>query len=70
MPVYKLDRTSFKAQMLAEAADHSFFYQSKSWQERLKIAVYLNSLAFNYPLKTPPRMDKTKFKAGSQICDE
>ena len=70
MPVYKLDRTTFKAQTLSEAAEHSFYYQNKSWQERLKIAAYLNSVAFNYPLKTPPRMDKTKFKAGSRICDE
>ena len=70
MPVYKLDRTTFKAQTVSEAAEHSFYYQNKSWQERLKIAAYLNSVAFNYPLKTPPRMDKTKFKAGSRICDE
>lgn len=69
MPGYKLDRTSFKAQTVSDAAEHSCFYQNKGWQERLRIAAYLNSVAFNYPLATPPRMDKTKFKAGSSISD-
>ena len=61
-----LDRTAFKAQTVAEAANHAAYYKQKSWQERLRIAEYLNSVAFNYPLDNPPKMDKTKFKARSR----
>ncbi|MET0634719.1 MAG: hypothetical protein ABWZ25_01755 [Chitinophagaceae bacterium] len=66
MPEYSLDRTQFKAQTAAEAADHSAFYKSISWRERLKIAAYLNSKAFNYAEDNIPRMDKTAFKAKSR----
>ncbi len=66
MSTYRLDRTMFKAQTAAEAADHSLFYKKVSWQERLRIAFYLNSVAYNYPENTPPRIDKTKFKARAR----
>ncbi len=65
MSDFRLDRTAFRAQSVTEAADHSEYYKQKSWQERLRIAAYLNSVAFNYPMDNPPRMDKTKFKACS-----
>ncbi len=63
MASYKLDRTAFKAQTLEEASDHSFYYKSLSWAERLRVSAYLNSIAYNYPLATPPQIDKTAFKA-------
>ena len=66
MSVFRLDRNAFKAQTAAEAADHASYYRKKTWKERLEIAAYLNSVAFNYPLQSPPRMDKTKFKASSR----
>lgn len=66
MSDYKLDRTKFKAQTAAEAANHASFYQKISWQERLKIANYLNSIAYNYPESTPPKLDRTKFKARAR----
>ena len=66
MSVFRLDRSAFKAQTASEAADHAAYYQKKSWQERLEIAAYLNSIAFNYPLQSPPRLDRTKFKASSR----
>jgi len=65
MSSYKLDRTKFKAQTAEEAADHAT-YQSLTWQERLKIANYLNSIAYNYPENNPPRLDRTKFKARAR----
>ncbi|MCX6206966.1 MAG: hypothetical protein NTZ19_12025 [Bacteroidetes bacterium] len=70
MEEYKLDRTAFKAQTVDEASNHSAYYKKLSWQERLKIAAYLNSIAFNYPLNNPPKMDKTKFKASSSKTRE
>lgn len=65
MAGYRLDKSFFKAQSAADAANHSAFYKKLSWQERLRIASYLNSIAFNYPEKNPPRMDKSKFQAKS-----
>ncbi|MBC7888078.1 MAG: hypothetical protein H7Z13_09310 [Ferruginibacter sp.] len=66
MPTYRLDRTVFKAQTAAEAANHSSYYKKLSWQERLRIAFYLNSIAYDYPQNTSPRMDKTTFKARAR----
>jgi hypothetical protein len=65
MNSFKLDRTAFKGQTLQEAANHAEHYKKLSWQERLKVAAYLNSVAFNFDLNNPPRMDKTKFSTKS-----
>ena len=66
---FKLDRTAFKAQTAEEASNHAQYYKKMSWQERLQVAAYLNSIAFNYPLNNPPRMDRTKFSAKRQEDD-
>jgi len=65
MPDYKLDRSQFKAQNVAEASNHKVYYQKLSWQERLSISAYLNSVAYNFDPKFPPRLDRTKFGAKS-----
>ncbi|MFN5691285.1 MAG: hypothetical protein ACK46Z_02180 [Bacteroidota bacterium] len=65
MEKFRLDRTAFKAQALEEAAQHSEYYKKLTWQERLQIADYLNSVAYNYDLNNPPKMDKTKFSVKS-----
>jgi hypothetical protein len=62
MGEYKLDRTAFKAQTAEEAPKtQAAYYKTLTWQERLRIANYLNSVAFNYPENEPPKMDKTVF---------
>ena len=66
MAPYKLDRTKFKGQTAEEAADHASYYSSLTWQERCRIANYLNSIAYNFPEEKPPRLDRTKFKARSR----
>ena len=66
MSEYRLDRTAFKAQTAAEAADHKQYYKDLTWQERIRIAHYLNSIAYNFPIDNPPRLDRTKFKARSR----
>lgn len=63
MSSFRLNRNAFKAQKVEEASNHAEYYRNISWQERLKIAGYLNSIAFNYPENAPPKMDKKKFKA-------
>ena len=65
MNSFKLDRTAFKGQTLEEASNHVEHYKKLSWQERLKIAAYLTSVAFNYDMNNPPRMDRTKFSTKS-----
>lgn len=65
MKEFKLDRSAFKAQSIKEAAVHSEHYKNLSWQERLQISYYLNSVAFNYVIDCPPRIDKKKFSTRS-----
>jgi hypothetical protein len=67
MANYRLDRNAFKGQTLEEAANQSGYYKTLTWQERLRVTAYLNSVAFNYPENQPPRLNKTKFKARSRI---
>ncbi len=66
MQPFKLERSVFKAQTVEEAANHSEYYKTLTWQERLRIAFYLNSVAFNYDINNPPKMDKTKFMTRSR----
>ena len=67
MAKYKLDLNAFKGQTFEEASNHSGYYKSLSWQDRLRVTAYLNSVAFNYPENHPPRMDKSKFKTRSRL---
>ncbi len=67
MGSYRLDRTVFKAQTAEEATkSQAEYYRSLTWQERMRIANYLNSIAYNYPENEPSRMDKTVFKMRSR----
>lgn len=66
MSEYRLDRTVFKAGTVAEAAGQVHFYKKISWRERVKIAAYLNSVAYDFAENRPLKMDKTKFKARSR----
>jgi hypothetical protein len=50
MSSYRLDRTAFKAQTAEEAtAGQATYYRNLTWQEQMRIANYLNSIAYNYP---------------------
>ncbi|GAA4334655.1 hypothetical protein GCM10023149_42150 [Mucilaginibacter gynuensis] len=67
MSSYRLDRTAFKAHTAKEASDyHAEYYKTLTWQERMRIANYLNSVAYNYPENEPPRLDKTVFKVRAR----
>jgi hypothetical protein len=67
MANYRLDRNAFKGQTFEEASNHAGYYKTLTWQERLRVTAYLNSLAFNYPENQPPRLDKSMFKVRSRI---
>jgi hypothetical protein len=58
---FKLDKTSFKPQTMADAVNHKSYYQQLTWQERLSITFYLNSVAYQYNAKTPPKMNRNHF---------
>jgi hypothetical protein len=67
MSNYKLDRTAFKAHTADEAVkQQAAYYRQLTWQERLRIANYLNSMAYSYPENEPPRLDRTVFKMRSR----
>jgi hypothetical protein len=67
MSLSRLDRTAFKAQTAADAvSSQAAYYKNLTWQERLRIANYLNSVAYNYPENEPPKMDKTAFKVRAR----
>lgn len=60
--MYKLDRNSFKIQTFQEAASYTNEYKHLSINERLRIAFYLNSVAFHFDINHPPKMDRTVFE--------
>ena len=62
MKPYKLDRNAFKAQTVQEAAHNYGYWKSQTREERLKAAFYLNSVAFNFDISNPPRLDKSYFQ--------
>ena len=66
MSEFKLNRNAFKAQTAAEASNHVDYYKQLTWQQRLKIANYLNSIAYNHPENEPQKMDRTKFSVRAR----
>jgi hypothetical protein len=67
MSAYRLNRNAFKGQTFEEASSHAGYYKTLTWQERLRITAYLNSVAFNYSENNPPRLEKSQFKVRSRI---
>jgi hypothetical protein len=58
---FKLDRTAFHAGTHQETEKYYSRNQPKTSQERLLAANYLNSVAFQFDLNNPPKMDRTAF---------
>lgn len=67
MGIFKLDRTAFKPQTTLEAANHSDYYKKMTWQERLSITSFLNSIAYKFDINHPPRMNRNCFAVKS-LC--
>ncbi len=57
----KLDRTYSTSGNIFEQKKESAHYKNCSLDEIAKVFAYLNSVAFNYDISTPPKMDKTLF---------
>lgn len=62
---FKLDRTAFSAHSHKEE-EKSKAYKNKSHRERLEIAFYLNSIAYNFDMNNPPKMDRTASSTRKQ----
>jgi len=63
---YRLDKTVFQAMSVEEADDFMRDYRNYSWKERLKVSLYLTSLAYGFDVNHPPKMDKTIFSISKQ----
>jgi hypothetical protein len=59
--MFKLDRTTGKGHSHKTAPKESDYWKTKTVDERLEAAFYLNSIAYNFDIDNPPRMDKTVF---------
>jgi hypothetical protein len=64
---YRLDKTVFQAMTVEEADSYMRDYRKYNWKERMQISFYLTSLAYNFDIKNPPRMDKTIFTPSTQV---
>lgn len=56
-----MDKTAFSMFKKENEPTDFEYWQSKTIAERLRAAAYLNSIAYNYDINNPPRMDKTIF---------
>ena len=67
---YKLDRTAFKRQTAEEADNQLSYWLSRPPVDRLRAAVRLNAIAWNYPPASPPKIQKDVFKARRRMRNE
>ncbi len=61
MAPYRLDRNIFKMQKAEDSGHNDSYWKNQSLSERLRAAFYLNSVAFNFNINNPPKMDKNYF---------
>ncbi len=61
MTDYGLAEEPFNARVAVEAADGKGYYLQFTWQQRLQMVNYMNSIAYNYPENDPPSIDRTTF---------
>ncbi len=69
MEEYRLDRNHFQVLTLHEADVEWNDHSQLDWKQRLRLALYLNSMAYGYVGQEPPLMDRTVFQAR-KLVDE
>lgn len=57
----KMDRTVFDMFKKDEEPNDFKYWQTKTVKERLLASAYLNSVAYNYDINNPPKVDRTVF---------
>lgn len=61
--MFKLDKSVSKANTADETEAEMKNYKNFSISERLLVGNYLNSIAFQFDIHHPPKMDKMVFEA-------
>lgn len=64
---YRLDRTAFHAGTHEQTEQYHATCQPATYAERLRVAAYLNSVAYRYDFNNPPRLDRTAFAARKHL---
>lgn len=59
---YKLDRTVFKMYHIKDATNNYRYWKTRSFEERLRAANYLNSVAYDFPLNNPHNLTEPVLK--------
>jgi len=57
--MFKLDRSFHRTYNQSEKQKEADNYKQMNFEERGQVFAYLQSVAYNYKLSTPPKMDKT-----------
>jgi hypothetical protein len=57
----EFDKTAFEMRSSKEMKPAINYWKDKTPEERLEAACYLNSVAYNFDINNPPKMDKTVF---------
>jgi hypothetical protein len=61
----KLDKTSHSSGKISDHKKESSNYKNLNLQQIGEVFSYLQSVAYNYSLNNPPKMDRTIFSARS-----
>lgn len=69
MDLLKFDRSAFKMQTHKQADNNLAYWLSLPISERLKAAIYLNSICYQISLDSDIRMDKTFFTKRNRNND-
>ncbi len=67
--MFRLNKSAFRKQTFQEADHTKDFWLSKSVDERLQAAFYLQSITYGFNPADPPRMNKTVF-SKRKLSDE
>ena len=62
VPKYRMDKTAFRIRTFEEADNAARDYSVFPVMERLRIAWHLTSIAYQFDIDNPPRMDKSYFR--------
>lgn len=57
--MFKLDRNFSTSGKLKDSKKESEHYRNMTFEERAKVFAYLQSVAYNFELGNPPRLDKS-----------
>lgn len=63
MEDYRMDRGQFQILTLQEADEEWNDHSQLDWKQRLRLALYLNSIAYGYAGQEMPVMDRTVFQS-------